>query len=135
MKFEQCQEMVYREQKRHIKVWHTKLCPVTPEAGDAGRAPGQKYLCSLGSEDSTKYLTPGHPIRRLPPTGRSPANKIYVYVPFSFLSLEQVARMDDNIPNCLHLVSTCRKRPKNGLQQLTRMIECFCIGGAKHRPF
>ena len=39
---------VYREQKRHMK-----LCPVTLLTSLPGRVPGQNYLCSLGSEDST----------------------------------------------------------------------------------
>ena len=42
-----------REQKRHIKLWHIKLCPVTSVTGPPGRVSGQKDLCSLGSEDST----------------------------------------------------------------------------------
>ena len=42
-----------REQKRHIKLLHIKLFPVTLVTGPPGRASGQKDLCALGSEDST----------------------------------------------------------------------------------
>ena len=57
-KFEKCLPAgtgtrIYREQKRHIKLFHIKLCPVTPVTGPPGRVSGQKDLCSLGSEDST----------------------------------------------------------------------------------
>ena len=48
-----CGSPLNREQKRHIKLWHTKLCPVTLVTGSPGRVSGQKDLCSLGSEDST----------------------------------------------------------------------------------
>ena len=41
-------QKAFREQKRHIKLWHIKLCPAIPVAG----LPGHKDLCSLGSEDS-----------------------------------------------------------------------------------
>ena len=43
----------YREQKRHIKLFHIKLFPVAPVTGPPGRVSGRKDLCSLGSEDST----------------------------------------------------------------------------------
>ena len=43
----------YREQRRHIKLFHIKLFPVGPVTGPPGRGSGQKDLCSLGSEDST----------------------------------------------------------------------------------
>ena len=39
--------------KRHIKLWHIKLCPVTSVTGPPGRVSGRKDLCSLGSDDST----------------------------------------------------------------------------------
>ena len=45
--------LTIRVQKRHIKLCHTKLCPVTPVTGLPGRVPGQRDLCSLGSDDST----------------------------------------------------------------------------------
>ena len=44
---------VSREQKRHIKLLHIKLCPVGPVTGPPSRVSGQKDVCSLGSEDST----------------------------------------------------------------------------------
>ena len=44
---------VAREQKRHIKLFHIKLFPLTPVTGPPGRVSRQKDLCSLNSEDST----------------------------------------------------------------------------------
>ena len=73
----------FREQKRHIKLLHIKLCPVTSVTGLPGRVPpGQKDLCSLRSEDRTEIFDPWTPDRETPSTGRSPAKKIYVYVLF-----------------------------------------------------
>ena len=46
-------QIIFREQKRHIKLLHIKLFPVAPVTGPPGRVSGQKDLCSLGSEDST----------------------------------------------------------------------------------
>ena len=45
--------LFYREHTRHIKFLHMKLSPVNPVTGLPGRVPGQKDVCSLGSEDST----------------------------------------------------------------------------------
>ena len=39
--------LILRDQKRHIKLLHIKLCPVTLVTGLFGRVPGQKDLCSL----------------------------------------------------------------------------------------
>ena len=68
---------IYREQKRHIKLLHIELFPVAPVSGPPGRVSGQKDLCNFD---------PWPPGRETPrsPEG-SPAKKIYVYVPFSFL--------------------------------------------------
>ena len=42
-----------RQQEKAHKLLHIRLCPVTQVTGLLGQVPGQKYLCSLGSEDST----------------------------------------------------------------------------------
>ena len=42
-----------RDQERLIKLWHIKLCPVISVTSLPSQVLGQKYLCSLGSEDST----------------------------------------------------------------------------------
>ena len=77
----------FREQKRHIKLSHIELFPVALVTGPPGRVFGQKDLCSLGSEDSTQSFDPWPPGRETPRSPEwSPAKKIYVYVPFSFLS-------------------------------------------------
>ena len=87
-----------REQNRHIKLLHIKLLPLAPVTDPPGRVFGQKDLCSLGSEDSAqKTLTPGLPVGK--PTPRSPqgspAKKVYVYVPFSYLSLKALVLLGD----------------------------------------
>ena len=43
----------YGEEKAHKLLHILKLFSVTPVTGLRGRVPGQKELCSLGSEDST----------------------------------------------------------------------------------
>ena len=42
-----------------------KLCPVAAVTGPPGRAPGQKDLCSFGSEDNAQTFDPMFPARRL----------------------------------------------------------------------
>ena len=77
--------LINRDQKRHITTQHIKLSPVTPLTHLAGQVPGQKDLCSWGSEDSTQNWTPNHPAGRMPPRQRSHRpKKIHVYKPFSF---------------------------------------------------
>ena len=73
--------MPFREEKRHIKLWHIKLFPVTPVTGP-GRVPGHKNVWSLGFEDSTEIFDPWTCDQETPPsTGWSPAKEIYVYCP------------------------------------------------------
>ena len=43
---------------RDRKLRHIKLCPVILVTGLPGRVPEQKYLYSLGSEDSTEIFDP-----------------------------------------------------------------------------
>ena len=67
---------------------HIKLFPVTPVTGPSGRVSGQKDLyVPWVPRIVHETLTPGLPVGRPPrsPEG-SPAKKIYVYVPFSFLT-------------------------------------------------
>ena len=84
--FQLCGKAI-REQKRHIKLWHIKLCRSPRSPAFPVRYPDKEIYVPWVPKIAHKSLTPGHPTGRLPPpTGRSPAKKIYVYVPFSFLT-------------------------------------------------
>ena len=46
--FREINSQEYREQKRHIKLFHIKLCPVTPVTGPPGRGIRTKRFMFLG---------------------------------------------------------------------------------------
>ena len=75
-----------REQKRHIKLLHIKLFPVAPSPVFLVGYPDKRIYVAWVPRIVHKTLTPGLPVGRPPGHRRgSPAKKIYVYVPFSFL--------------------------------------------------
>ena len=79
-----CFSFFLRAEKAHKILAHKTL------SGDPGHqsnqsGTGQKIYVPWVLRIAHKSLTSGHPTRRLPPTGRSPAKKIYIYVPFPFL--------------------------------------------------
>ena len=79
-------------EKAHKTLAHKALSghPMTLVAGLPRGGTRTKIIVFLGFLIAHKSLTPEHPTRRLPsppPTRWSPAKKIYVNVPFSFLSM------------------------------------------------
>ena len=73
-------ESYAREQERHIKLYHIKLCPVTSVTGPPGRYPDKKIYVPWVPRIAHKSLTPGLPVGRTPwsPQGHHPKRFMFI---------------------------------------------------------
>ena len=87
---------IFKDQKRHMKLWHVKLSPVTTVTGLPGRVPGQQDLCSLRSENSTCIFDPWPPGQETAPSPEgSPAQKDLCLCAFQIFFREMCFEFQD----------------------------------------